>query len=208
MISIVDYGSGNIQAIATLLKRSNTAAEIVQRPEAIAGARRILLPGVGAFDQTMNTLEASGMAEAIRSRIQTGDATCLGICVGMHCLADSSEEGPGVAGLGLVPGTVQRFDTARIPEKPRLPHMGWNTVTDLNAHPLLAGIDRAQGFYFLHSYHYRCADDDAVIGVAGHGYDFEAVVGHDNVFGVQFHPEKSHSNGVRLIMNFAAIEPC
>src|SRR3546814_6822631 len=176
MISILDYGSGNINAIATLVKLSNISYEIVTHPGQLASATKILLPGVGAFDRTMSTFRASGMANAVRMRLEDRSVACLGICVGMHVLANSSEEGS-LEGMGLVPGQVRRFHPEDIPESPKVPHMGWNTIEVHKPHPLLAGIDMAQGFYFLHSYHYECDSADAVIATAQHGRDFDAVVG-------------------------------
>lgn len=201
MISILDYGSGNIHAIATLVKMSNVPFEIVTEAGQLASARKILLPGVGAFNRTMATFHESGLAEAVISRAADSEVRCLGICVGMHVLANSSEEGT-ASGLGLIPGKVRRFRPEDIAQAPKIPHMGWNTIDVRRQHPLLEGIDMAQGFYFLHSYHYDCDNPEDVIATANHGRDFDAVVGTDRVFGVQFHPEKSHDNGVRLIRNF------
>ncbi len=204
MISVIDYGSGNLHAICTLLKLSNEDHQIIDRPEQIASASKMLLPGVGAFDRTMAAFNESGMADAIKLRMKSGNAMCMGICIGMHVLADSSEEG-NTPGLGLIAGKVKRFDAARIASKPKTPHMGWNSISTATGHPLLANIDKERGFYFLHSYHFECADKANVIGTSDHGYEFHSVIGGDGVYGVQFHPEKSHANGVQLIKNFIAL---
>lgn len=204
MMSILDYGSGNLSAIATLVKLSNVDHEIVSKPEQLKSASKILLPGVGAFDRTVSAFHQSGMADAMKERLTTGDAMALGICIGMHVLASSSEEGK-EPGLGLIPGKVTKFDQAKIDAKPRTPHMGWNNVKTSQPHPLLNNIDMERGFYFLHNYHYQCADEGDVLGMTDHGYPFHSVINRGPVYGVQFHPEKSHSNGVRLIQNFLAL---
>jgi glutamine amidotransferase len=204
MMSIIDYGSGNISAIATLAKRCNVDYEIVNTPEQISSATQLLLPGVGAFDHTMRAFEQTGMAAAVKARIGSGGASLLGICVGMQILASSSEEGT-EPGLGLIPGRVRRFDPASIPAKPKLPHMGWNQITPRATHPLLANIDLDHGFYFLHSYYFDCEDAADIVATTTHGPVFHSMVGRGRVFGVQCHPEKSHDNGVRLIRNFLAL---
>lgn len=204
MMSIIDYGSGNLSAIAVLAKRSGVDFEIIQTPDQVLRATHLLLPGVGAFDHTMKAFQQSGMAAALKQRTGSGEAALLGICVGMQILASSSEEGI-EDGLDLIPGRVRRFDPATIPEKPRIPHMGWNTLTSPSAHPLLDGVDFDRGFYFLHSYYYVCASDDDVIATTSHGPQFHSVIGRGRVFGVQGHPEKSHDNGVRLIRNFLTL---
>lgn len=201
MMSVIDYGSGNISAIATLAKRSGVDFEIIQSPDEVMRATHLLLPGVGAFDHTMKAFEASGMAAALKRRAGSGEAALLGICVGMQILASSSEEGV-EGGLGLIPGRVRRFDPASIPTKPRIPHMGWNALATRQPHPLLEGVDLERGFYFLHSYYFVCEDDADVVATTSHGAEFHSVVGRGRVFGVQGHPEKSHDNGVQLIRNF------
>jgi len=209
MISILDYGSGNLSALSTLIKRSNEPFEIIRSPQEISAATRIIVPGVGAFDNTMRAFRDAHIADALKDRALSGAASCLGICVGMHILADSSEEGD-EPGLGLISGRVTRFDESRIDSKPKVPHMGWNTVEDLHQHPLLKDINPDQGFYFLHSYYFDCASEASVIGLSEHGQKFHCAVmraANDNsrVFGVQFHPEKSHDNGIQLIKNFLAL---
>jgi imidazole glycerol-phosphate synthase subunit HisH len=204
MITILDYGSGNISAIVRLAKLSNVETRVATGPAGVADARHILLPGVGAFDRTMDAFVSSGLADALTARLNQPDVWCLGICVGMHVLADSSDEGS-KRGLGLIPGHVKRFRAEDIPEKPKIPHMGWNTLETVRPHPLLEGLDTAQGFYFLHSYRYACDAPDDVIATSTHGTMFHSVIGRGRVLGVQFHPEKSHHNGVRLIRNFLAL---
>jgi glutamine amidotransferase len=204
MMSILNYGSGNISAIATLAKLSNVEFEIIDTAEEIARASKILVPGVGAFDRTLGAFNERGLGPALKARIASGEASCIGVCVGMQILATRSDEGS-EAGLGLIPGQVRRFDPASIPVKPKVPHMGWNSVTAIREHPLLAGIDLARGFYFLHGYYYECDDPADAIATSSHGQVFHSVIGRGRVFGVQFHPEKSHGNGVQLIRNFLTL---
>lgn len=204
MISIVNYGSGNIAAIANLLRLSNLPHEIADDAAALKKADRILLPGVGAFDPTLDLFRRSGLEEMLRERTAAG-AALLGICVGMQVLADSSEEGK-VKGLGFVPGRVRRFDPQTIPGPSKVPHMGWNTIRARNNdHPLIRNTDASLGFYFLHSYYFECANAEDVIAETDHGRSFSCVVGRGRIFGIQFHPEKSHHNGVQIFRNFMEV---
>lgn len=203
MITVLDYGSGNIAAIGNLLRLSNLPHEIVQSPDALRSASHILLPGVGAFDNTMAAFRKSGVEDALRERTAAG-AALLGICVGMQVLADSSDEGR-LAGLGFVPGRVRRFDPQTISIASKVPHMGWNSIAQSGDHPLLAGVDLARGFYFLHSYYFECSRQDNVLATTDHGRPFHCAIGNGRVYGVQFHPEKSHDNGIRLFKNFMSL---
>ncbi len=204
MISIASYGSGNISAIANMLRLSNIAYEIAETPADLKNASHILVPGVGSFDPTMRLFNESGLTEVLKERVAKG-AALVGICVGMHVLADSSEEGS-EAGLGLIPGRVVKFNSSEISTPSKVPHMGWNSLDPVvSDHPLLEGIDIKGGCYFLHSYHYDCEDQADVIATSSHGKQFSCMVGRGRVFGIQFHPEKSHHNGARLFRNFERI---
>src|SRR3546814_18109688 len=152
----------------------------------------MLLPGVGAFDRTMSTFRASGMANAVRMRLEDRSVACLGICVGMHVLANSSEEGS-LEGMGLVPGQVRRFHPEDIPESPKVPHLGWNTIEVHKPHPLLAGIAMAQGLYFLTSYPYQCDSADDGIATARHGRNYAGLMGTARVFGAQCPPKNTQT---------------
>jgi glutamine amidotransferase len=203
MISVVNYGSGNLAAISNLLRLSNLPFEIIDDPAGLALAEHILLPGVGAFDNTMRSFRESGFESALKRRTAEG-AALLGICVGMQVLADSSEEGE-LPGLGFISGEVRRFDSSVIRCGSKVPHMGWNSIEPRGQYPLLRDIDVAKGFYFLHSYYFESAASENALATTEHGLVFHSVVGKGRVFGVQFHPEKSHANGVQLFKNFMEI---
>ena len=204
MISILDYGSGNVRAFANVYERLNIPFCIVKKPEELNAATRILLPGVGAFDHTMELLEKSGVRTKLDELVAAGRASILGICVGMQILGRSSEEGR-LPGLGWVDGVVKKMDTAALTSATRLPHMGWNDVQALGNNGLFRGLDAAARFYFLHSYYFVCDREDGVIATAEYGKKFPCAVRRGSVYGVQFHPEKSHRYGVHLLKNFAEL---
>jgi glutamine amidotransferase len=204
MIAIVNYGSGNIQAIANIYRRLDVPHVVASSPEGLEGADQVILPGVGAFDQAMNELDASGMRRALDAYVLEGRKPVLGICVGMQLLARSSEEGT-ARGLGWIDGEVKRFDRSVAGPGTQLPHMGWNTAEPARADPLFDGVDAQAGFYFLHSYYFSCRDPADVLATTGYGVTFACAVRRGNVLGVQFHPEKSHQNGVQLLRNFARL---
>lgn len=204
MIAIVNYGSGNIQAIANIYGALGIQFVVAATPAELTGADRVVLPGVGAFDQAMNQLNASGMRSALDAWVLVERRPIIGICVGMQLLAHSSEEGS-APGLGWIDGEVKRFDRATFGATTRLPHMGWNTIEPARLDPLFDGVDLEKGFYFLHSYYFECRAGDDVLATTDYGARFTSAVRRNNVCGVQFHPEKSHQNGVRLLRNFARL---
>lgn len=204
MIGIVNYGSGNIQAIGNIYKRLSVPFTVVARPEEMTGVDHVILPGVGAFDQTMGELNASGLRQALDQAALGSKKPVLGICVGMQVLARSSEEGS-LAGLGWIDGQVKRFDHATVGERTQLPHMGWNTVEPTGGEPLFEGVEAELGYYFLHSYYFAPDDRSRVLATTDYGGRFACAVRRDNIYGVQFHPEKSHQNGIRLLQNFARL---
>ena len=204
MIAIVNYGSGNIQAIANIYTRSGVPFVIASKPEELEAAERILLPGVGAFDQAMHELERSGMRRALDEEVLVRRKPVLGICVGMQLLARSSEEGS-AAGLGWIDGAVKRFDERTDLGETYLPHMGWNTVEPVQQSPLFEDVDLGTGYYFLHSYYFTCADESDTLAVTDYSGRFACAVHRDNIYGVQFHPEKSHHAGIQLLKNFARL---
>lgn len=204
MISILDYGSGNIQAIHNIYERLDIPCQFISSADDINRADRIILPGVGAFDETISTLREKNIVTALNERVSKGDLPILGICVGMQMLSDKSEEG-NLPGLGWVPGEVKKFDKNLIQGKPKLPHLGWNSIRIVKEHPLFNCIDEETGFYFVHSYYYQCADEQNVQTTTDYGITFHSAVAKGLVFGVQFHPEKSHDNGIQLLRNFAEL---
>jgi glutamine amidotransferase len=201
MIAIVNYGSGNIQAIGNIYSRLRIPFVVVERPDELSVAERIILPGVGAFDQAMNELEKSGMRRALDEAVIQDGKPILGICVGMQLLAHSSEEGR-ASGLGWIDGVVKRFEYSGL-QQTYLPHMGWNTVEPVKPSPLFDDVDLQTGYYFLHSYYFACNNPEHQLGVTSYGIPFASVVQKANIYGVQFHPEKSHQAGIQLLKNFA-----
>ncbi|WP_417449433.1 imidazole glycerol phosphate synthase subunit HisH [Kordiimonas sp.] len=202
MITVVNYGSGNISAITNIYKRLNIPCVVATGADAIAQATHLVLPGVGAFDATIDQLDRSGMRPMLDKKVLEDHTPVIGVCVGMQIMAKSSEEGQR-GGLGWVDAHVRRFDTATLAHKPHIPHLGWNVATPVKPVPLFEGIDVERGFYFLHSYYFECCNDDDVLATTHYGTTFTSSVNAGNVFGVQFHPEKSHQNGIRLFKNFA-----
>jgi imidazole glycerol-phosphate synthase subunit HisH len=204
MITIVDYGSGNVLAFVNVFKRLNIDAATASTAAELSSATKVILPGVGHFDRAMERLDASGMRGALDELALEKRVPVLGICVGMQILAKSSEEGRR-AGLGWIDGRVRRFfswqSTAELP----LPHMGWNAVRPTATGGLFDRLESDAWFYFLHSFYFECANLANSLAVASYGSTFTAAVRSGNVFGVQFHPEKSHRFGTRLLENFAKL---
>lgn len=202
MITIINYGLGNINAFKNVYNRLNISATIASRKEDLQETDKIILPGVGAFDHAMTMLKNSGMRETLDELVLQKKIPVLGICVGMQMLADSSEEGI-LSGLGWIRGVVRKFDASLIIRKTRLPHMGWNTINPVIDDKLLGNFNAYSRFYFLHSYYFCCRDSNNVIATTEYGTSFASAVNSGNIYGVQFHPEKSHDNGIQVLKNFA-----
>ena len=202
MISIVDYGSGNLEAFKNIYKRLNIKCEVAKTPKEILNAEKLVLPGVGSFDETMKILRDSGMIEALNKQVLEKKGPVIGICVGMQILSKKSDEGK-LEGLGWIDAEVKRFDVSKLNQKPHLPHMGWNNFQKEKESPVLAELEPEKGFYFLHTYYFSCKNQDDILTSTVYGEKYTSAVNHKNIFGVQFHPEKSHSNGVQLLKNFA-----
>jgi glutamine amidotransferase len=202
MITIVDYGSGNIDAFVNIYKRLNIPCEVAKSPEEILKAEKLVLPGVGAFDETMRILKNSGMIEALNKQVLENKVPVIGICVGMQILANRSDEGE-LEGLGWINAEVKKFDVATLTQKPHLPHMGWNTFQQEKESPILAELAPEKGFYFLHTYYFSCENQSDILTSTVYGEKYTSAVNNENIYGVQFHPEKSHGNGVQLLKNFA-----
>lgn len=204
MIAIIDYGLGNVLAFVNVYKRLNIPVTVAKTTADLAGATKLILPGVGAFDHAMLRLEQSGMRQHIDRLVLQEDVPVLGICVGMQILANSSDEGA-LSGLGWISGKVRKFDTATLTPHIRLPHMGWNDVTPTVGGGLFAGLEHSARFYFLHSYFFDCQQPQDALAFSDYGIQFSSAVNHKNVYGVQFHPEKSHHFGSLLLKNFAEL---
>lgn len=201
MLCIIDYGSGNIRAIANICERERIPYLVTHDPEKFEAATHFLLPGVGAFDPTIETLRASGVMAALQTEVIIKKKPIIGICVGMHLLASRSDEGVS-EGLGWIPGHVAQIDTRALNGAPYLPHMGWNSIEGDARDPLLQGVDLERGFYFLHSYYFNALDPADVVATVDYGNKLPCIVRKGHIVGAQFHPEKSHANGIRLIRNF------
>lgn len=207
MIGIINYGSGNIYAIGNIYDRLRIPYKIVSSVNELNDVTRLFLPGVGAFDETMRILNDSGFREALDRLVLQEKMPVIGICVGMQILAESSEEGI-LPGLGWIKGRVRKLDPALLTAKPLLPHLGWNSIRIRQENPIFSGIDPDTGFYFLHSYYFDCTNDADILAFTHYGKEFPSAVNHGNVYGMQFHPEKSHHNGVQLLQNFALLQTC
>ncbi len=198
MITIVDYGAGNLRSITRAFEYIGVPAQVVDRPETIERAEAVVLPGVGAAGAAMSFLKEKGLDDAVRTTLKRG-IPFLGICLGMQLLLGSHEEGD-VAGLALLPGRVRRFPAGLL-----VPQMGWNQVHLLYHSPLFEGIPPAAYFYFVHSYYVEPADRSMIAGQTDYGAPYCSVISFSNLWGVQFHPEKSGTNGLKLLHNFAKV---
>ncbi|ABQ25886.1 imidazole glycerol phosphate synthase subunit HisH [Geotalea uraniireducens] len=204
MIAIIDYGLGNIQAFVNVYNRLGIPTAVAKTTYELETANKLILPGVGAFDHAMVLLDASGMRQALDHLVLSKKVPILGICVGMQIFAKSSEEGK-LDGLGWIPGRVRAFKSVPGATDLPLPHMGWNDVHVTGEHKLFKGLEEETRFYFLHSYFFESLHQDSVIAAASYGIDFCCAVQSGNVYGVQFHPEKSHHFGTDLLKNFAEL---
>lgn len=204
MIAIVDYGLGNVLAFVNVYRRLNISVSVAKAAGDLVGASKLILPGVGSFDHAMQQLNQSGMRQAVEQLVLQQGVPVLGICVGMQMLAKSSDEGK-LPGLGWIDGTVRRFDVSNLPHGTHLPHMGWNDVKPVVDGGLFKEMQHDARFYFLHSYYFECQQKSDILAVSDYGVQFSCAVNHKNVYGVQFHPEKSHHFGSQLLKNFAEV---
>jgi len=202
-VCIIDYGLCNLDSVARAVEECGAQPQITSRPEDLRGCDRLIIPGVGAFGKAMENLRRDGMDQAIRLERERRALPVLGICLGMQLLAEASEEGGDCEGLGLIPGRVVRLERADARE--RVPHVGWNEIEIMAQHPLLAGLATGANFYFVHSYHLRCARQADVLAQTPYCGRFASIVAQDDVMGVQFHPEKSQKAGFHLLRNFLAV---
>jgi imidazole glycerol-phosphate synthase subunit HisH len=200
VIAIVDYGMGNRRSVEKALEHVGARAVITAEHDVIRSADGVILPGVGAFPKAMERIRERGLDELIAERVSTG-VPVLGICLGLQLIFESSDERDGTAGLGLVDGPVSGLQADGL----KVPHIGWSPVTWAKESRLTAGLAQAEPFYFVHSFAPRPANPDDVLGTAEYGERFVCAVERGNVFGAQFHPEKSSGGGLRLLRNFAGI---
>jgi len=202
MITIIDYNAGNIRSVQRACAEVGAAARITSDPAAVAGAEKLVFPGVGAAPSAMAFLQTTGLDKALVNAFRAG-IPVLGVCLGTQIILESSEEG-GQPCLGLVPGRTVRF---RLKDKAlKIPHMGWNEVRAVKPHPLLDGIRAGDEFYFVHSYYPQPADNSDVYAVTDYGGDFCCALGYKNLFAVQFHPEKSGRLGLEMLERFVKWE--
>lgn len=203
MITVIDYGAGNIGSVLNMIRKVGGQAVASGDPAAVRAAEKILLPGVGSFDNAVSRLSDLGLMDVLQERAGAG-VPLFGICLGMQLLSDASEEGS-LPGLGLIPGQVRRFLFEGNQANLKIPHMGWNQVVPAKGHPLCGGLENDARFYFVHSYYYDCEDPADVLFRTSYGREFASGVQRGNVMGVQFHPEKSHRFGMQLLKNFIGL---
>ena len=209
-VAVVDYGMGNLRSVEQALRKVAPAAEIVVSDAAgvISSAKRVVFPGQGAMPDCMRELDARGLRDAVLEAAR--HKPFLGICIGLQMLFESSDEGD-VRGLAVFAGRVRRFPREAMHDQKgmrlKVPHMGWNRVQQRNAHPLWSGIEDGTRFYFVHSYYAEVEDQRIESGVSDYGLPFTCAVARDNIFAVQFHPEKSHTAGLRMLLNFVDWNP-
>lgn len=198
MIAVIDYGAGNLKSVTKALDHLGYANTIVSSPKELEAADGMILPGVGAFPMCMAALQKSGMDQAILQ--QTGKKPLLGICLGMQMLLDSSTEMGGAQGLGLIPGTVEKIETNL-----KLPHIGWNSLNIVNPNPLTAGLSDGDYVYFVHSFCAKVKNSEDLALTTDYGTTVTAMIARGNVFGCQFHPEKSGPVGMTILRNFGEL---
>jgi glutamine amidotransferase len=206
MITIIDYGAGNIKSVANMLRAIGVKSQISADPSMIAEAERLILPGVGHFDFGMNALADRGLIDALNKRVQDQGIPLLGICLGAQLLTRRSDEGER-PGLGWIAAETVAFDRKKMDDRLRLPHMGWSDVWATQANPLLDQDKQDARFYHVHKYHLRCDHTESAILSSYYGYDYVTGIQAENVLGVQFHPEKSHRFGMDVLKRFAAWSP-
>jgi glutamine amidotransferase len=204
MIGVLDYGSGNVKAFINIYKKMGIPTIIIKSANELRSASKLILPGVGSFDYAMHKLRESGMRQVLDEIVLRCRVPIIGVCVGMQMLAHSSEEG-NQTGLGWIDAEVKKFDTTSHKLPMNVPHIGWNDVKPLKANHLLEGLERGARFYFLHSYYMVCHRNEEIVAITEYGTEFACVVNQGNIYGVQFHPEKSHQWGIQLLKNFASL---
>tara|TARA_B100000242_G_scaffold96699_2_gene66302 strand:- start:11564 stop:12181 length:618 start_codon:yes stop_codon:yes gene_type:complete len=205
MIGIINYGLGNISAFKNIYRRLNIESNCISSPVEIEKCTKLILPGVGSFDHALDSLNKSELLPSIENAVINSKKPILGVCVGMQILANKSMEGE-QKGLGWIPGEVLSFSEFNKDGNLRIPQIGWNNLININReNPLFKDISINPKFYFLHSFFYKCQDYENSISETTYGEVFTSSICKDNIFGVQFHPEKSHINGIKVLKNFALL---
>ncbi len=201
MITIVDYGLGNLVSVKNMLKKIGVNSLISDKPTEIDSAEKLILPGVGSFDNGMKLIKEKGLLEILNKKVLADKTPILGICLGMQLLTKSSEEGV-EPGLGWIDAQTVKFEFSNNVLK--IPHMGWNYIEVKRENPLISKNEK-QRFYFVHSYYVKCNDNTDVIATSNYGLDFTCALNHNNIYGAQFHPEKSLKFGMSVLNNFAKL---
>lgn len=207
MITIIDYGAGNIKSIQNMLKRLGVNSIISSNAEEIKRAEKLILPGVGHFDHGMKNLRKSGLIDILNTKVLNEKCPFLGICLGAQLLGNGSEEGS-EKGLGWIPMSVVKFDLNKSQNRLKVPHMGWNFIQiqeSVNSKKMFKNLEQDARFYFVHSFHMLTDTEDYILAKTEYGYPFTSAVNFQNIYGVQFHPEKSHKFGLQLLENFSKI---
>lgn len=210
MTVIVDYKMGNIGSVANMFRKIGAIIKISSDKTEIASAKKIILPGVGAFDEGMKNLTNQDLISTLNNKVLEQNTPILGICLGTQLFTRRSEEGK-LPGLGWLEADTIRFNFEKAEKNSNLkiPHMGWNTINPVDPdNILLKNLDNQSRFYFVHSYHLKCDNNNIVVASATHGFDFPAIIQKNNIFGMQFHPEKSHKFGQQILKNFLNLNPC
>jgi glutamine amidotransferase len=202
MLTIIDYKAGNVRSIQNMLKKIGIKSLISDKTEDVQSAEKLILPGVGHFDYGMEQLEKSGLIEILNKKVLTDKTPILGICLGVQLMTKSSDEGT-KAGLGWFDAFTVKFDSSKLPENCKIPHMGWNEITYNQNCKLFQNLHEVPPrFYFVHSYHLKANNENDILATANYGYEFTVALKKDNIIGLQFHPEKSHKFGMQVLKNF------
>jgi glutamine amidotransferase len=202
MIVIIDYGMGNTGSIVNMFKKIGIESKISSDINEIENASKLILPGVGSFDNGMRNISDRGLLDILNKKVLYDKTPVLGICLGCQLITRTSEEGS-LPGLGWIGADTVRFNFDGVNSHLKIPHMGWNTVSINNNHPLVNNLMGEQRYYFVHSYHLKCYNEEDVLMKTHYGYDFPSAVNRENITGLQFHPEKSHHFGMQLLKNWA-----
>jgi glutamine amidotransferase len=204
MIAVVDLGIGNISSIGNIIKKTEGDFFICKNPQDLSRAEKIIIPGVGSFDHGVKGLSEGNWINALNDSVLNEKKNVLGICLGMQLMCKHSAEGK-LKGLGWIDADVMHFDFNNVEGNLKIPHMGWNTIRLKKSNRLITSSEEEKRFYFVHSYHVVCHDNEDVLTNSHYGYEFASAFNKNNIYGVQFHPEKSHRFGMDLIKNFIAL---